>query len=140
MAGLVRGKDQWGHRVYRCVVPATKASSFGFAGRTHLVAQRLRGRWRARQLMAEELQKIFGSPRVPLVVDAVEKLAVQDFGNGCPVRMVLPQADALAAFCGVPSSFVPLVAAEVVSDDAVAGFRGAMDLTHRDFQKKAQMR
>jgi hypothetical protein len=40
VAGYVHGKDVWGHRVYRFALPATKASSFGFSGRTHLVAQR----------------------------------------------------------------------------------------------------
>ena len=42
VVGHVGLAAQWGTRVYRHVLLATKASSFGVAGRTHLVAQRYR--------------------------------------------------------------------------------------------------
>jgi len=139
VAGCVHGKDEWGHRVYRFALPATKASAFGFSGRTHLVAQLWGGEWRARTLSATEIGKIFGSSRVDLEVDEDDDRALRDYGNGGPLRMVLPFADALVSHFAPPSDFVPQSVGEIVSGTAVTAFRGAMDLTYADFLQKAKL-
>ena len=138
VAGLVHGKDEWGHRVYRFVVPAAKASSHGFAGRTHLVAQLWDGEWRARTLSVKEMKCIFGSSRVSFAVDGDEALALQDLGNAGPLRMVLPFADGLVRFFRTPSSFVPSSIRQIVSEESELSFRGAMDLTHQDFEQRVK--
>jgi len=58
-------------------------------------------------------------------------------GNSGPARMVLPFADGLTKFCAPPLPIVPSSIDEVVSKEAVVSFRGAMDLTHRDFKGRA---
>lgn len=135
IAGLVKGEDKWGHRVYRFVLPATKASSHGFAGRTHLVAQQLHGVWRARTLTALEIGRICGSARLTLHVDNDDQAALRGYGNAGPLRMVLPFADGLVRFFATPSTFVPKSIDDIVPLEAVQAFRGAMDLTHQDFVK-----
>ena len=49
----------WGNRVYRDMVPATKASAWGPAGRTHLISQRRDGKWAARTLHLREVARFF---------------------------------------------------------------------------------
>jgi hypothetical protein len=86
-----------------------------------------------------EIGKIFGSSRVDLEVDEDDDRALRDYGNGGPLRMVLPFADALVSHFAPPSDFVPQSAGEIVSGAAVTAFRGAMDLTHADFLQKAKL-
>ena len=97
VVGHVGPAAQWGTRVYRHVLPATKASSFGVAGRTHLVAQRFNGEWRARTLSVQEVKAWCTSARVELVLPADPETAMSALGNSGPARMVLPFADGLSA-------------------------------------------
>ena len=139
VVGFIGNKAQWGSRVYRFSVPATKASSFGAAGRTHLVAQRWQGRWRARTLAVREVKAMFEDERVQLSLHPDKQVAMASLGNAGPAKMVLPFADVIVKFCAPPSSFVPTSADQIVSPDAVGVFRGAMDLTHRDFMQRAKL-
>ena len=139
VVGFVGNKAQWGSRVYRFSVPATKASSFGVAGRTHLVAQRWQGRWRARTLAVGEVKAMFEDERVQLTLHPDEQVAMSSLGNAGPAKMVLSFADGIVKFCAPPSSFVPASADQIISSDAVGVFRGAMDLTHGDFKQRARL-
>ena len=131
---------QWGTRVYRHVLPATKASSFGAAGRTHLVAQRWNGEWRARTLSVLEVKAWCTSDRVRLQLPADPDAAMRALGNSGPARMVLPFADGLVKFCAPPLPIVPACVDEIVAPEVVQAFRGAMHLTHLDFQKRAELK
>lgn len=138
VVGHVGLAAQWGTRVYRHVLPATKASSFGVAGRTHLVAQRYNGEWRARTLSVHEVKAWCTSARVELTLPADPETAMSALGNSGPARMVLPFADGLTKYCAPPLPVVPACVDEVVAPEAVVAFRGAMCLTHLDFQKRAE--
>jgi len=138
VVGHVGLAAQWGTRVYRHVLPATKASSFGVAGRTHLVAQRYNGEWRARTLSVHEVKAWCTSARVELTLPADPETAMSALGNSGPARMVLPFADGLTKYCAPPLPVVPACVDEVVAPEAVIAFRGAMCLTHLDFQKRAE--
>ena len=138
VVGHVGLAAQWGTRVYRHVLPATKASSFGVAGRTHLVAQRYNGEWRARTLSVQEVKAWCTSARVELTLPADPETAMSALGNSGPARMVLPFADGLTKYCAPPLPVVPACVDEVVAPEAVIAFRGAMCLTHLDFQKRAE--
>ena len=138
VVGHVGPAAQWGTRVYRHVMPATKASSFGVAGRTHLVAQRFNGEWRARTLSVQEVKAWCTSARVKLVLPADPETAMSALGNSGPARMVLPFADGLTKFCAPPLPVVPASVDEVVAPEAVVAFRGAMCLTHRGFLYRAK--
>ena len=140
VVGHVGPAAQWGTRVYRHVLPATKASSFGVAGRTHLVAQRFNGEWRARTLSVQEVKAWCTSARVELVLPADPETAMSALGNSGPARMVLPFADGLTKYCAPPLPVVPASVHEVVAPEAVVAFRGAMCLTHRDFLYRAKNR
>lgn len=124
----------WGCRVYKGMVPATKASSWGPAGRTHLVAQRRRGAWAARRLHLSEVAKIFADVRVKVRVGEGE-LGIADLGNSSPAPLVLPHADELVGFTKPPVAFVPASIDDVIAPDSVAIVRGAMALAHDDFLK-----
>jgi hypothetical protein len=52
--------------------------------------------------------------------------------------MVLPFADGLTKYCAPPLPVVPASVDEVVAPESVVAFRGAMCLTYRDFQKRAE--
>ena len=78
----------WGCRVYAGMTPATKASSWGPAGRTHLVAQQRRGQWYARRLGAEEVARIFDPDGLMKVAADDPEQQVAEFGNSGPSRMV----------------------------------------------------
>ena len=138
VVGHVGLAAQWGTRVYRHVLPATKASSFGVAGRTHLVAQRYNGEWRARTLSVHEVKAWCTSARVELTLPADPETAMSALGNSGPARMVLPFADGLTKYCAPPLPVVPACVDEVVAPEAVVASRGAMCLTHLDFQKRAE--
>ena len=138
VVGHVGPAAQWGTRVYRHVLPATKASSFGVAGRTHLVAQRFNGEWRARTLSVQEVKAWCTSARVELTLPADPETAMSALGNSGPARMVLPFADGLTKYCAPPLPVVPACVDEVVAPEAVVAFRGAMCLTHRDFHHRAK--
>ena len=138
VVGHVGPAAQWGTRVYRHVLPATKASSFGVAGRTHLVAQRFNGEWRARTLSVQEVKAWCTSARVELVLPADPETAMSALGNSGPARMVLLFADGLTKYCAPPLPVVPACVDEVVAPEAVVAFRGVMCLTHLDFQKRAE--
>ena len=138
VVGHVGLAAQWGTRVYRHVLPATKASSFGVAGRTHLVAQRYNGEWRTRTLSVHEVKGWCTSARVELTLPADPETAMSALGNSGPARMVLPFADGLTKYCAPPLPVVPACVDEVVAPEAVIAFRGAMCLTHLDFQKRAE--
>jgi hypothetical protein len=128
----------WGCRVYSRAVPATKASSWGPAGRTHLVLQRLNGERRARRLVAEEAAQIFDPTGVMWVEveDAEQRIA--DFGNSGPTRMVQPYAEGLVAFLRAPVAFVPERMEDLISTDTVQVCRGWMRqvATDHDVQRK----
>jgi hypothetical protein len=81
---------------------------------------------------------IFGSDRAKVHAEVDEELALRDFGNAGPLRMVLPFADAIAKFFATPSTFVPTSVSDIIAPGALTAFRGAMDLTHFDFKKKAE--
>ena len=138
VVGHIGPRAQWGTRVYRDVLPATKASSFGVSGRTHLVAQRWNGEWRARTLAVSEVKSWCTSDRVPLLLSSDPDAAMGALGNSGPARMVLPFADGITKFCAPPLTVVPTCIDEVVSPEAVTAFRGAMDLTHADFKARAK--
>ena len=138
VVGHVGLAAQWGTRVYRHVLLVTKAPSFGVAGRTHLVAQRYNGKWRARTLSVQEVKAWCTSARVELTPPADPETAMSALGNSGPARMVLPFADGLTKYCAPPLPVVPACVDEVVAPEAVIAFRGAMCLTHRDFLYRAK--
>ena len=138
VVGHVGLAAQWGTRVYRHVLLATKASSFGVAGRTHLVAQRYNGKWRARTLSVHEVKAWCTAARRELTPPADPETAMSALGNTGPARMVLLFADGLTKYCAPPLPVVPTCVDEVVAPEAVVAFRGAMCLTHLDFQKRAE--
>jgi hypothetical protein len=116
----------WGCRVYRRAVPATKASSWGPAGRTHLVEQLLNGQRRARRLVAEEVAQIFDPTGVMQVEAEDAEQRIADFGNSGPTRMVQPYAEGLVAFLRAPVAFVPERMEDLISTDTVQVCRGWM--------------
>ena len=90
-------------------------------------------------MAVEEVMTMFGSNRAKICLGGSDALAMRDLGNAGPLRMVLPFADGIASYFMPPSDVVPESIGEVVSADSVAAFRGAMHLTHRDFQMKAEL-
>jgi hypothetical protein len=116
----------WGCRVYDRAVPATKASSWGPAGRTHLVSQRLNGKRRARRLVAEEVAQIFDPTGIMRVQAEDAEQRIADFGNSGPTRMVQPYAEGLVAFLKAPVAFVPERMEDLISTDTVQVCRGWM--------------
>ena len=129
----------WGCRVYEGMVPATKASSWGPAGRTHLVAQEKAGVWRARRLSAVEIARIFDPDGVMRVMAADEEVRVAEFGNSGPTRMVLPYAEGLVDFLKPPMSFVPESMEEIIEEDTVQICRGWMQQSATDFRERAKL-
>ena len=91
-------------------------------------------------MSVDEVFAMFSSDRVTLHLDESLGLAMRDLGNAGPMRMVLPFADGLSKFFAPQSSLVPASIEEIVSKGSVDAFRGAMHLTHQDFQKKAAMK
>lgn len=138
VVGHIGDRAGWGTRVYKNCVPATKASSWGVAGRTHLVAQQWGGQWRARTLSVEEVKTIFSHDRVQIHLNEDAEVAMTSLGNSGPARMVLPEADRIVHFCKPQIPVVPRGVEEVISKDAVHAFRGAMHLTHQDFLRKVE--
>ena len=138
VVGHIGEKEGWGTRVYKNCVPATKASSWGVSGRTHLVAQRWNGIWRARTLDISEVLAIFSDDRVAIHLHDDEEVAMASMGNSGPARMVLPDADMLVRFCRPQIPVVPESIGEIVTSATVHAFRGAMHLTHQDFVRKVQ--
>ena len=132
------GEGGWGKRVYMHMVPATKASAWGIAGMTHLVAQKKSGSWRARTLHKDELRLIFESDRVKLEFAEDPDEALSEMGNAGPVRMVQPYADGLAKWLKPPSAFVPTSMAQLVPTEAVEAIRGAMSMMASDFKIKVR--
>ena len=128
----------WGKRVYMHMVPATKASSWGISGMTHLVAQMRNGKWSARRLHKEELRKVFESDRVQLKLAGDDDEAVGEMGNAGPARMVHPHADGIAKWGGPPSSFVPERIDEIVPVAAVEAVRGTMATMAFDFDERVK--
>ena len=99
VVGHVGLAAQWGTRVYRHVLLATKAPSFGVAERTHLVAQRYNGKWRARTLSVQEVKAWCTSARGELTPPADPETAMSALSNTGPARMVLLFADGLTKYC-----------------------------------------
>ena len=122
----------WGCRVYKDMVPATKASAWGPAGRTHLVAQRRGDKWAARTLHHQEVSTIFADTRVDVRVGHGDQ-GIADFGNSAPARMILPRADGLVQFTTPPSAFVPTNVDQVIAPRSVQLVRGLQALAGDDF-------
>ena len=120
------------------MVPATKASSWGPAGRTHLVAQKKAGVWRARRLAAAETARIFDPDGVMRVMAEDEEVRVAEFGNSGPTRMVLPYAEGLVDFLKPPMSFLPESMEEIIEEDTVRICRGWMQQSAVDFRERAK--
>ena len=127
----------WGCRVYKDMVPATKASARGPAGSTHLVAQRRGGRWAARTLHHQEVAKIFADTRVDVRVGHGDQ-GIADFGNSAPARMILPRADGLVQFTTPPSAFVPTNVDQVIAPRSVQLVRGLQALAAEDFDQRVK--
>jgi hypothetical protein len=130
----------WGCRVYAGMTPATKASSWGPAGRTHLVAQQRRGQWYARRLGAEEVARIFDPDGLMKVSAADPEQQVAEFGNSGPSRMVQPYAEGLVKFLRPPMSFVPEKISEIIDDKTVQVCRGWMVQAETDFREQAKQK
>lgn len=134
IVGAVDGGG-WNKNVYAGCVPATKASSFGLAGHTQLVAQRdVLGNWRARTLDIREVLRMFEAEGVTLVVSEDAETALTQLGNAGPAKMVLPYAEALVSFCKPPAPFIPQRMDEIIAERDIRAFRGTMHLAHRDYQ------
>ena len=129
----------WGKRIYANMVPATKASSWGPGGRTHLVAQLRRGCWWARRLTAEEVTRMFGHPNVPLELAESGDTRIAELGNAGPCRMVRPWALGIVKFLRPPMQWCPVSIAELISDDTVRVCRGWMSQAKTDFDHMAKM-
>jgi hypothetical protein len=80
------------------------------------------------------------SERVSLHLPKDPDVAKVALGSSGPVREVLPQADSWVKFCGVPLPFVPASIRDVVDDETITKFRGALQLMHEDFQHRVKRR
>ena len=130
----------WGCRVYVGMTPATKASSWGPAGRTHLVAQQRQGQWHARRLGAREVARIFDPEGLMEVLAADPEQQVAEFGNSGPSRMVQPYAEGLMKFLRPPMSFVPEKIGDIIDKKTVQVCRGWLAQAEVDFKSMAELK
>lgn len=133
---VVGGVDDggWGKKVYTHMVPATKSSSWGPGGRTHLVAQRRSdGSWWARQLVRAEVARIFGHPQIHIELAEDDDKAIAELGNAGPLRMIRPWALGIAKFLRPPMQWCPVRIQELVTDDERRVCRGWMAQAECDF-------
>ena len=128
----------WGCQVFEHMVLATKASSWGVAGMTHLVAQRKDGVRRARRMHRVEIARIFVSDRAPLVEAEDDDQAIADFGNSGPSRMVLPHADGLMKHIRPALMFAPTELEQIIPQDTVDVCRGWMSHNATDYREMAK--
>ena len=130
----------WGKRVYAHMVPATKASSWGQAGRTHLVAQRRRGVWWARRLLREEIERIFRHDQVSLVLAENDDRAIAELGNAGPVRMIRPWALGIVEFLRPPLPWCPVRMRELITEEERQVCQGWMGQAEVDFTHMRHLR
>jgi hypothetical protein len=116
--------------VFAGMVPATKASSFGIGGHTHLVADKREEVWAVRQLHHVEVEAMFKMSGI--------SATVSEYGNSAPAGMVIPRAKEVVDFMRPPSRFVPAAISDVVGDETVQVCRGWMDLASQDFDQLAK--
>ena len=129
----------WGRRIYANMVPATKASSWGQAGRTHAVAQMRKGKWWARRLSAKEVTRIFEHPDVTLCLASDDDARIRELGNSGPARMVRPWALGIERFLRPPSPWCPSSMDSIISRDTVRVCRGWMAQAAQDFTHMSKM-
>jgi hypothetical protein len=127
----------WGCKVYEEMVPATKASSWGVSGMTHLICQRRAGRRRARRMHRLEVGNIFVSERAPLVLAEDDDEAISDFGNAAPARMVMPHADGIMQHIRPDLMFAPESMDQIIPPDTVKVCRGWMSQCAGDYKAMA---